>query len=145
MSQIGQEIHNLIADLFPICRSITGNGVRETLNLIKKHIPLDIQEVATGTKVFDWVVPKEWNIRDAFILDEKNNKIVDFKENNLSVVGYSVPVDKYVSLIELQPHLYSLENQLEAIPYITSYYEERWGFCLEHNKRLKNCKKERFF
>lgn len=132
----GNFMYQLLTDLFPICRSITGNGVRETLNTIRKYIPIEIIEVPTGTKVFDWMVPREWNIRDAYILDENDRKIVDFKENNLHVVSYSVPVDKTVSLTELQEHLFSLEEQPNAIPYITSYYREHWGFCITHNQRI---------
>lgn len=140
--KIIQEIYCLLVELFPICRSITGYGVRKTLKIIRKHIPIEIYEVPTGTKVFDWTIPQEWNIRDAFIRDENGNKIVDFKKNNLHVVGYSIPVDKYITLSELQDHMYSLEDQPDAIPYVTSYYKERWGFCLSHNdyKKLKNGK-----
>ena len=134
---VAQEIYQLVHDLFPICRSITGNGVRQTLAMIGELIPLDVHEVPTGTKVFDWCVPKEWNIRDAFIQDETGKKVVDFKKSNLHVVGYSVPVDQLLSLPELQEHLYSLENSPEAIPYVTSYYKEQWGFCLSHNERLR--------
>ncbi len=131
----GIGMYKLMGRLFPICRSITGNGVRETLRIIQEQIPITIHEVPSGTKVFDWTVPREWNIRDAFILDEAGNKVVDFQENNLHVLGYSVPVDKFVGLTDLQTHLYSLKNQPEAIPYITSYYSERWGFCLSQRQR----------
>ncbi|QED49207.1 DUF4910 domain-containing protein [Cytobacillus dafuensis] len=131
----GNWMYELMSRLYPICRSITGDGVRETLQIIQNHIPITIHEVATGTKVFDWEIPKEWNIIDAYILDEEGNKIIDFKDNNLHVVSYSIPVDKYVDLDELQQHLYSIEEQPDAIPYITSYYKERWGFCISHNQR----------
>jgi aminopeptidase-like protein len=134
---VGSQMYELLAELFPICRSITGDGVRETLQIIKRHIPLEVYEVPTGTPVFDWTIPKEWNIRDAFILDEAGNKIVDFKENNLHVVGYSTPLDRWVTLEELQEHLHSIEEQPDAIPYVTSYYQERWGFCMAHNERVK--------
>ncbi|MGG3888384.1 DUF4910 domain-containing protein [Metabacillus fastidiosus] len=135
MQKEGELMHQLMTELYPICRSITGDGVRETLKIIQEIVPLTIHEVPTGTKVFDWEIPKEWNIKDAYILDEEGNKVVDFKKNNLHVVSYSIPVDKVISLKELQDHLYSLEEQPDAIPYITSYYKERWGFCIAHNER----------
>jgi aminopeptidase-like protein len=128
---IGNEIHQLAKELWPICRSITGNGVRETLSIIKRHLPnLKTFEVPTGTQCFDWTVPKEWNIRDAFVIDPDGNKIIDFKISNLHVVGYSTPVNKKLSLEELKEHLYTLPEQPDAIPYITSYYSPHWGFCL---------------
>jgi len=134
---VGQRMYNLVAELFPIGRSITGDGVRQTLAILKKIIPIEVREVKTGTHAFDWTVPREWNIRSAYIEDAKGNRIVDYKNSTLHVVSYSVPVDKKVSLSELQKHLYSLPDQPEAIPYVTSYYEERWGFCIPHKIREK--------
>ena len=121
--------------LWPICRSITGNGLRESFSILKEIIPLELIEVPTGQKVLDWEIPKEWNIRDAYIIAPNGEKIVDFKKNNLHVVNYSVPVDREIGLDELQNHLHSYEHLPEAIPYITSYYKEQWGFCLTHNQR----------
>jgi len=135
--KISKEMYNLVEELFPMCRSITGNGVRETLKIIQQHIPIKIREVPTGTKVFDWTVPKEWNIKDAYVIDEEGHKIIDFKKNNLHIVGYSIPVNKTVSLSELQEHLYSIPEQPDAIPYVTSYYKETWGFCISHKDREK--------
>lgn len=138
MTKLGKDMHHLCYKLFPLCRSITGDGVRQTLQIIKEHLPdLQIHEVPTGTRAFDWIVPKEWNINDAYVLGPDGNKIIDFKESNLHVVGYSVPVSKTVTLEELQEHLYSLPTQPDAIPYVTSYYHERWGFCLTENQRNK--------
>ncbi len=137
MTDLGQQMWSLVERLFPINRSITGNGVRETLRILSEQIPLKIHEVPTGTKVFDWTIPREWSIRDAYIVDPNGEKIVDFKKCNLHVVGYSIPVDSTLTLDELQEHLHSLPDQPDAIPYITSYYKERWGFCLAHKERLK--------
>ena len=131
------EMHAFLTELFPICRSITGDGLRQTLNAIKKHIPLQLYEIPTGTRAFDWTVPKEWTINAAFIEDETGHRIVDFERNNLHVVGYSVPVDQWLSLSELEDHLHSLEAQPNAIPYVTSYYQEGWGFCIAHNERVR--------
>ncbi|WP_429082682.1 DUF4910 domain-containing protein [Aeromonas veronii] len=133
---IGDQIYDLAKKLWPINRSITGNGVRETLSIISEIIPeLTLIEVQSGTQVFDWTVPKEWRVKDAYIITPSGEKICDFKENNLHLVGYSTPVSMKVTLGELQEHLYSLPDQPNAIPYITSYYKERWGFCLTHDER----------
>jgi aminopeptidase-like protein len=138
--QTGQELYQLIDRLYPICRSITGNGVRNTLAIISEHIPLIIHEVPTGTNVFDWEIPLEWNIRDAWIKNEKGEKIIDFRKSNLHVLNYSTPVDKYVSLDELKKHLFTLKDHPEWIPYRTSYHHRNWGFCMAYNqfKDLKN-------
>ena len=133
---IGDRIYKLAVELFPLCRSITGNGVRETLKLIRRELPdLRIHEVPSGTRCFDWTVPPEWNITDAFIIDPDGNKLADFQKSNLHVVGYSVPVDKTISREQLEAHLHSIPDQPDAVPYVTSYYEERWGFCLTHRER----------
>ena len=136
MLQDGTPIFSLAERLFPICRSITGDGVRETLRIIGEQVPeLTVHEVPTGTECFDWTVPQEWNIRDACVIDPEGNKIIDFQQHNLHVVGYSVPVDETVSLEELDKHLHSLPDQPQAIPFVTSYYQPRWGFCLAHDQR----------
>ncbi len=131
---IGVQMHDLMAELYPICRSITGDGVRETLRILRKHVPLTVHEVPTGTQVFDWVVPKEWNIRDAWIKDSTGRRVVDFKRSNLHVASYSVPVAARLSLDELKPRLFTLPEHPDWIPFRTSYYHENWGFCLTHNQ-----------
>jgi aminopeptidase-like protein len=122
----------LITEAYPICRSITGDGVRRTLAMIRERIPLEIREVPTGTPVFDWTVPREWNIRDAWIKDPSGRKVVDFQECNLHVLNYSVPVHEKLPLAELKQRLFTLPDQPDLIPYRTSYYKETWGFCLRH-------------
>jgi len=138
MQGLGLKMYNLAKALFPVCRSITGNGVRESLRIIQNEIPeLKIHEVPTGEKCFDWTVPQEWNINDAYIADSEGKKVIDFKNSNLHVVGYSIPIRTKLSLLELEQHLYSLPDQPNAIPYITSYYKPRWGFCLTHEQRKR--------
>ena len=132
---VGEEIYNLMERLFPICRSITGNGVRETFKELKNVVPeMNIFEVPTGTRVFDWTVPKEWNIKDAYIKDSTGRTIVDFEENNLHVVGYSLPIDKYVTLEELKKMIHTYPEVKNAIPYVTSYYKDDSGFCMSQEQ-----------
>jgi aminopeptidase-like protein len=136
INNIGLELHSLAKRLWPINRSITGEGVRKTLLVLKELNPkLSINEVPSGTKVFDWEVPQEWHVNDAYIITPSGKKICNFKENNLHLLGYSVPIQKKINLKELQKYLYSIPDQPSAIPYVTSYYEERWGFCLSQNER----------
>jgi aminopeptidase-like protein len=129
----GESMHALVRRLYPICRSITGDGVRRTLDVIGESVPLRVSEIPTGTKVFDWTVPKEWNIRDAYIADSTGARVVDFRQSNLHVVSYSVPVAATMPLRELRPHLHTLPDQPDLIPYRTSYYAPDWGFCLRHD------------
>jgi aminopeptidase-like protein len=129
----GAEMYALAEELYPVCRSITGNGLRTTLNRIAEDVPLELSEVPSGTEVFDWTVPKEWNIRDAWIKDPAGRKIVDFRDNNLHVVSYSVPVHRTLALEALRPHLHTLPEHPDWIPYRTNYYSENWGFCLAHS------------
>ncbi len=133
----GDEMYRFIVAAYPICRSITGNGLRSTLQLIRQHISLTIHEVPTGTQVFDWTVPKEWNINDGYIKNSRGERIVDFQKSNLHVVNYSVPVKTRVSLQELKEHLFTLPEHPDWIPYRTSYYRETWGFCLSHRQLLE--------
>jgi aminopeptidase-like protein len=132
--QGGRGIYKLVENLYPICRSITGNGVRKTLNIIRDYIPLDIIEIPTGTKVYDWVVPEEWNISDAYIKNSKGKKIIDFHKSNLHIMSYSVPVNKKMSLKELKEHLHTLPDHPEWVPYHTAYYDNNWGFCLSQRQ-----------
>ena len=137
VSQLQSEMTALMERLYPICRSITGNGVRDTLSILKEYIPLTIHEVPTGTDVFDWKVPKEWNIRDAYIKDSGGRRVIDFKESNLHVVGYSVPVHAQMPLARIKEHIHTLPDYPEWIPYRTSYYKENWGFCMAHSEFAK--------
>jgi aminopeptidase-like protein len=132
----GAEMRRWIEDLYPICRSITGNGVRQTLGRLQEQIPLKVHEVPSGTLVFDWTVPLEWNIRDAYIKDSSGRRVVDFHVSNLHVVNYSVPVRRRMTLAELKTHLHTLPDRPDWIPYRTSYYSQTWGFCLAHRDFL---------
>ena len=136
MNIVRQELGQLMSELFPICRSLTGNGVRQTLEILKSHLKINVLEIPTGTEVFDWTVPDEWNIKDAYVLDPDGKKVVDFKESNLHVLGYSEPVDTQLSLKELKKHIYTLPDLPDAVPYLTSYYKRRWGFCMRHRDFL---------
>ena len=135
--QTGHEMFRLIEDLYPICRSITGNGVRKTLSKLQNIVPIEIHEVPSGKKVFDWTVPKEWNINDAYVKNSKGEKIIDFKKSNLHVLNYSMPINKTISLQELKKHLDTIPEHPDWIPYRTSYYDENWGFCISHNQFAK--------
>ena len=135
-ADVGNKIHAWMTDLFPICRSLSGAGVRETLAYIQELLPdLKIHSVPTGTKAFDWIVPDEWNIKDAYIMDQNGNRVIDFKQHNLHIVGYSEPIETEMSFRELDEYLHSLPDQPNAIPYITSYYNRQWGFCLTEEQR----------
>ena len=126
----------LVEKIFPLNRSITGNGVRETLRYVERYAPLEVFEVPSGTPVFDWVIPPEWNVREAYIADLSGRRLVDFRANALHLVGYSVPVRARMSLQNLRPHLHTLPERPDWIPYRTSYYREAWGFCLAHRDLL---------
>ena len=140
---VGLEIYKLIEELYPICRSITGNGFRSSLEIMQKQIPIELHEVPSGTQVLDWVVPREWNIRDAYIKNSKGEKIIDFQQSNLHILNYSVPIHRKMSLAELKEHLFSLPEYEDWIPYRTSYYKENWGFCLPH-RLLKSLQEEEY-
>jgi aminopeptidase-like protein len=136
MSDEGALMYQWATDLFPICRSLTGRGVRQTLEYFQQRLPeLKIIDIPSGTQAFDWTVPDEWNIVDAFVATSEGHRVIDFRRNNLHVIGYSEPVDRQMSFEELDQHLHSLPHQPDAIPYLTSYYKRRWGFCLTENQR----------
>ncbi|MEU8534876.1 DUF4910 domain-containing protein [Streptomyces parvulus] len=130
MTGTGERMHALVERLYPLCRSITGDGVRDTLAIVDEYVPLRVHEVPTGTRVLDWTVPQEWNVRDAYIADADGRRVVDFAASNLHVLGYSVPVSATMTLAELRPHLHTLPDRPAWVPYRTSYYERDWGFCL---------------
>ena len=130
LENVAHQLYERVRELYPICRSITGNGVRETLAILSRELPLEIREVPSGTPVLDWTVPREWNIREAWIADPEGRRVVDFRDHNLHVMNFSVPIRARLSLEELRPHLYTLPDRPSAIPYRTSYYQEAWGFCL---------------
>lgn len=135
-ARVGEELHAFAAELYPICRSITGEGIARTLAMIQRRIPLKISKVPTGTTVFDWTVPKEWNVRDAYIKVPGGKRVVDFLKCNLHVLNYSTPVRATMSLSDLRPHLFTIPDHPDWVPYRTSYYKEDWGFCLSHNQLL---------
>ncbi len=140
----GFKIYKKIEQLFPINRSLTGEGNRKSLKILNSICNnLKILEFKTGTKVYDWKIPVEWNVKDAYIKCE-NKKIIDFKKNNLHLMSYSEPIDKFVTFNELNKNLYSIKNKPNAIPYVTSYYKKRWGFCIEHSKRKLLSKKKKY-
>jgi len=140
---VGEEIFAFAAKIFPICRSITGDGLRQTLRQIGSHLPLRVREVATGTEVFDWTIPREWNIRDAYIKNAAGDKVIDFAQSNLHVMSYSVPVRKRVSLVELKAHVHTLPQHPDLIPYRTSYYADDWAFCMPH-RQLENLREDTY-
>lgn len=140
---VGHDIYRLIESLYPICRSITGDGFRASMQILQKDIPLELHEISSGTQVFDWVVPKEWNIRDACIKNSRGEKVVDFQNSNLHILNYSLPVNQKVKLAELKEHLFSIPEHEDWIPYRTSYYKENWGFCITQ-KTLNNLNEEEY-
>ena len=133
----GESMYGLIERLYPICRSLTGDGQRQTLDILRESIDLTVHEVPSGTQAFDWTVPREWNIRDAYIKDASGRKVVDFRDSNLHVMSYSAPVHRRMSLAALKPHLFTLPDHPDWIPYRTSYYREDWAFCLSHQRLLE--------
>ena len=141
--KLGKQMYGLMSELYPICRSITGDGFRRSLQAIQKYISFEVHEIPSGTQIFDWTVPLEWNIKDAYIKNSKGKRIVDFNKSNLHVVSYSQPIKAKMTLEELKPHLYSLPEYPNWIPYRTSYYKESWGFCLSH-KQLQSLQDDEY-
>jgi aminopeptidase-like protein len=134
LEAIGEALYQFVVAAYPICRSITGDGFRQTLEIIRQHIPLTVHEVPTGTRVLDWTVPKEWNIRDAYVTDMAGRRVIDFRASNLHVVSYSIPLRTSLTLADLRAHLFTLPSQPDLTPYRTSYYSDGWGFCLSENQ-----------
>src|SRR5579862_4122627 len=130
----GREMLSLISDLYPLCRSITGDGIRQTLRRLQAVVPIKLFEVPTGTQVFDWSVPQEWNIRDAYVKNSRGERVIDFQKSNLHVVNYSEPIQAKMSLADLRPHLFAMPDRPDWIPYRTSYYKRTWGFCLSERQ-----------
>jgi aminopeptidase-like protein len=133
-AEAGTAMHELMTELYPICRSITGEGYRTTMAILAKHVDLDVHQVPSGTEVFDWTIPREWNVRDAYVANSRGERVIDFRDSNLHLVSYSVPVDARMSLTELRKHLHTMPEHPDWIPYRTSYYAEDWGFCLSHRQ-----------
>jgi aminopeptidase-like protein len=133
IAALGREMHALVAELYPVCRSITGDGLRATLRRLQRVAPLEIREVGTGTRVLDWTIPREWNVRDAWVADASGRRVIDFRASNLHLVNYSVPVRVRLPLSELRPRLHALPDHPDWIPYRTTYYKEDWGFCLSQH------------
>lgn len=144
MTEMVDDAETLIKRIFPICRSITGDGVRQTLSALKEFSDFEIKEIPSGTKCYDWVVPSEWNIKDAYIEDSSGKRIIDFKNNNLHIVNYSIPQDKILSFQELEEHLHTLPQMPNAFPYRTTYYKKNWGFCISHNQFKKLDRNEKY-
>jgi aminopeptidase-like protein len=133
-SSLGEEMWRMVEGLYPICRSITGEGLRETLRVIGEHIPLRTRELPTGKRVLDWTIPMEWNVREAFVENSRGERVIDFEDHNLHLLGYSHPLDAKMGLAELKKHLHTLPDHPDWIPYRTSYYDDNWGFCLSQNQ-----------
>src|SRR5262245_25531692 len=131
---IGDDIYELATEILPMCRSVNGDGVRRTIDLLAQHIPIQRHELPTGTPIFDWTVPKEWNITDAYITNSHGERVIDFRQSNLHVVNYSVPIRQRMTISELKPHVFTLPDQPDLIPYRTCFYKEEWGFCMTHRQ-----------
>src|SRR5262249_53264047 len=134
LEHLGDQMHGFASELYPICRSITGSGIRQTLAAIQQRVPLQVSEIPSGTQVLDWTVPREWNIRDAYLRRPGGERLVDFRQHSLHVLNYSTPMRAVLPLEQLKPHLFTLPEHPDWIPYRTSYYQENWGLCLTHRQ-----------